>query len=167
MNDATMERLQCQPKGDTAGRKGQDRKGPRKRQLLAQGQGGRKVWGKREGCYEGGRMSADPSNPSQACLPGLGEGGSRRLPLMASWSACLCADQPLGPMSITGRVPALFFVLNKAREASASLVYPSRAASSLPSLFAGGNLQPHFRQICAWKCPKKSCTLGPSYVRLA
>lgn len=40
------------PKGNTAGRKGQDRKGPRKRQLSAQGQGGRKVWGKREGYKE-------------------------------------------------------------------------------------------------------------------
>lgn len=165
MNDATMEGLQCHPKGNTAGRKGQDRKGPRERQLSAPGLGGRKVWGKREGYYEGGRTSADPSNPSQACLLGLGEGGSRRLPLMASWPTCLCSDQPLGWVLCPSQAACLplFFVLNKAKEASAFLFMPpgrlahyracllEEISSSVSGRSVVGNVQ---RRHAPWARPR-------------
>ena len=54
MSDATVEGLQCHPEGHVAGRKGQVRKDPPKRQLAGSRSGRRKGMGQREDCAERG-----------------------------------------------------------------------------------------------------------------
>lgn len=79
------------PEGDMAGRKGQ----ARKRQLVGSGSGRKWGIGEERGMLRRG-TSADPSSSSQACLLSLGEGGSKPLPLVASWLARLSSDQAPG-----------------------------------------------------------------------
>lgn len=85
MSDATVGGLQCRPGGDEAGRKGWVGKGPPKRQPVGLHHGSRRGRG---------GVSAGLSNSSQACSLATGEGGSKHLPLLASWPASLCSDQP-------------------------------------------------------------------------
>lgn len=80
--------------------------------------------GKREGHHRG--LSAAPLNLSQACWPAAGEGGGKRVPLMASWPTSLYSDLPEAESCVhhgSACLP-LFFVMNKAREATASLFVP-------------------------------------------
>lgn len=144
MSDAAAEGLQCHPEGDTAGRKGRVRKGPREAACWL-------VW------RNGRGMSADLWTLASASAESLCSDQPRG-----------CTLPPFGSVW-----PPLLFVLISPGE-GVLLWVPLTVADSLGRQFAAPSLQPDSQNPVSgrpvgrsWECSEKSLTLCPSYMTLA